>query len=370
MKMEHMIFRAIRYIVPVLFCYSFAGAQALTGPIRYEWQSPNRVTLTGDFKPEITLGDSVTLEISGSCDLRPWEEEKKRGGFLGIGAKRYKEIHSDPHRADQLRISVVLENTKYNDENGTKRNFNFNGQMLSEGDDQYVAARKVYYLAGFIDENGKNFVLGSANINVAVAIETIGRIKYIINQLDKEKPSSFQKIQDLLEMGNVLRQHPDQLAKEVVDYYQKKQPIVLNRIQQDLYEFLLAKAPSNHAIRSQLANVYVQNLEFDMASNSAKTVIAAMEGKEDDILTSEEKGQLGTVYNVLGEVSAKQHSGTQKNAFSLAAYYYGLSAKYYKDIDQDKYTTELLRQVKALQAVSSTTSLLQAADVLERFLRP
>ncbi|HWW41505.1 hypothetical protein [Pedobacter sp.] len=326
--------------------------------------------MTGSFKPAITLGDEVTIRLSGKVNLRPYEVEKKKGGFLGIGAKRYKERHNDEREAGSFKTVVALPGTKYISEDGLERTLKFDDSQLNTDKDEYEEIKKDFFLAAFINEGGKNPYLGWSQLKMTVEIETQGRIPYLIKLLAKEKPRSFSKIQPYLEMGNVLRQHPNELARDIVAFYKSNQPEILGQIKQDLYEFLLLKSPGNNAIRSELALTYVESLQFRVALTEAKKVIALLQDKENSTLTAEDKAALATSYLVLAEVSVNERMGTQTNAQLLAAQYYGISAEYFQMIgDKNSYIRTRLKQVKSLQAVSTPEALLQAAEILEDYLK-
>jgi hypothetical protein len=350
-------------------CFS----QSQNGTIRYDWQQPNKVLLTGEQKPVITLGDSVVITLSGNVNLCPWEEEKKRGGFLGIGAKRYKEIHDNVLNSNDINTYVELSSTKYNSSGqNVNRSFIFSPALLNS-EDQFSAIKKEYFLSAFIPSNCKNFALGWSHLNLSVTIETIGRIKYVTQSLEKEKPSSFAKIQSLIEVGNLVTQHPNELADALVKYYKQNDPTTLNNIKKDFYEYLLQKAPSNVSIRSELANTYIENLEFTGAKQQAKTVITQLEGLTEeelkDVSHKDDLFALATAYKTLANVSSLEDLGTQKNAYALAALYYGTAAKYFKygndAVDFDDMT---LKQIKCLQNVGNTESLKSALAVLQQYV--
>lgn len=359
-----------RLIFISVFFPLLSFAQSQEGIVSYEASSPTPVLLTGSFKPAITLGDEVTIKLSGKVNLRPYEVEKKKGGFLGIGAKRYKERHDDERAAGSFKTVISLPGTKYITDDGVDRNFKFDDSRLDEDNDEYEAIKKEFFLSAFINEGGKNPYLGWSQLKMTVEIETLGRISYLTKLLSKEKPKSFAKIQPYLEMGNVLRQHPNELARDIVAFYKSSQPEILAQIKQDLYEFLLLKSPGNNAIRSELALNYVESLQFKVALSEAKKVISTLQDKETNTLTQEDKAALATSYLVLAEVSVNERMGTQTNAQLLAAQYYGVSAGYFQMIgDKNGYIKTRLKQVKSLQAVSTPDALLQAADILEDYLK-
>ncbi|MEO5600858.1 MAG: hypothetical protein ABIR06_08020 [Cyclobacteriaceae bacterium] len=343
-------------------------AQIQHGLIRYEWQSPTKILLTGEEKPVITLGDSVSITLTGTVNLRPYTVQKKKGGFLGIGAKRYKEIHDNVKDVSKVNVYTEVTGTRIQENSRTiVRTFVLTPEMLT--DDVIASTKREYYLSTFIAEGGKNPSLGWSKVDFAVKIETLGRIKHILDYLKSEKPSSFAKIQEVIEAGNLVKQHPNELASALLAHYKQHQPEVLNRIKKDFFEYLITKSPSNVSVRSELANVYIEDLQFTAAQSEAKKVLSDLENRPDDQLTKEQIAALASAYKTLGDVSSLEKLGTQKNAYSLAARYFKESAHYYGLNDsRSEQEGMVLKQIKCLQNVGTVPALAEAATVLTKYL--
>jgi hypothetical protein len=344
-------------------------AQTVDGPVSYAANAPEKIIFTGDYRPVITLGDSVSFTITGQVNLRPYEVEKKKGGFFGIGAKRYKERHDDIKPASQVKVALVLEGTNYETEGTVNPAFTLNETRLKSTEIVAAALRQEYTVSGYIHENGKNPYLGWSRIQVAMTFETRGRINYILKFIKEERPTSMARLQPVLELGNVLRQHPDELAKQVVAFYRNNFSTEFQRIKKDLFEFLLLKSPNSLTIQADLASAYIDDLQFAEALAMAKNTIARLEGRTDESLSQDDRSALATSYRNLADISSKEKLGTQKNAYNVAAYYYSLAAKYfYLAGNIDEYSTMTIRQVKCLQLISSVASLQEAAKILQKYL--
>ncbi|CAD0005764.1 hypothetical protein [Flavobacterium salmonis] len=357
------------FLILILPFLSYSQIQE--GIVSYEASNPVKVILTGAYKPSITLGDQVTVRLSGKVNLRPYEVEKKKGGFLGIGAKRYKERHNNELNAGNFKTVVALTDTKYSTSEGIERRIIFDNSQLLPDSDEYKEIKKEFFISAFIAESGKNPYLGWSQLKLSVEIETIGRIEYLIKLLEKEKLQTFSAIQPFLEMGNVVRQHPNELAKELVAYYKEKQPGILAKIKQDLYEYLLIKSPANLSIRSELALTYSESWQFKTANAEAKKVISELQNKNEQDLQDIDKAAFATSYLVLADVVVNEKMSTQTKSQLLGARYYGISANYFKAIGNNTdYIKTLLKQVKCLQSVSTIEALSEAADILENYLKP
>ncbi|MHA4896262.1 hypothetical protein ACXZ1K_16030 [Pedobacter sp. PWIIR3] len=356
-------------ILTILLLPRFSFCQTQEGIVNYLAASPTPVLLTGSLKPSITLGDVVIIKLSGTVNLRPYEVEKKKGGFLGIGAKRYKERHNNELEADKFTTVVSIPGTKLTSDYGLERTFTFDDSQLNAGTDESLETKKEFAISAFIKEAGKNPHLGWSQLKLTVDIETKGRIDYLIKLLRKERPQSFATILPYLELGNVLRQHPNELATALVTFYKNDQPDVLARISQDLYEYLLIKSPNNTAIRSSLALTYAESLQFRIALTEAKKVISQLQDKPEQQLEKSDMAALATSYQVLAQVTTEKQLSTQSNSQLIAARYYGISAGYLQKIaDKNGYITTRIRQVKCLQAVSTPEALLEATEILENYL--
>jgi hypothetical protein len=363
------MFSSIKILIILCLLPLLSFSQSQEGFVSYEANSPKPVLLTGAFKPVITLGDEVTITLSGTVNLRPYEVEKKKGGIFGIGSKRYKERHNNELAAENINTEIRVDGTNYVSNNGIIRQFTIDESQLKSGSEILSEVKKEYVLTAFINEAGKNPHLGWSKLKLTVDIETRGRILYIIRLLEKETPKSFEALEPLIELGNVMRQHPDELAKEIIKFYKTK-PEILTRIKQDLYEYLLIKSPSNQSIRSELALTYVQSLQFRKALSDAKVVIEKLGEKSDENLSNEEKVALATSYFVLGEVTVNERMGTQTDAYLIGAKYYNISAGYFRKIGyKDDYIKAILKQVKCLQSVSTVEALLEAAEALEEYFK-
>lgn len=363
------MYSSIRLLILAITLPTISFCQTQEGIVNYMASSPAPVLLTGSFKPGITLGDVVTIKLSGTVNLRPYEVEKKKGGFLGIGSKRYKERHDNEQSADKFTTVVSLPGTRLTSSNGLQRTFIFDDSQLNPGTEELLEIKKEFAIAAFINEAGKNPYLGWSQLKLTVDIETKGRIDYLIKLLRKEKPQSFATILPHLELGNLLRQHPNELATALVNFYKNDQPEILSKISQDLYEYLLIKSPNNTAIRSSLALTYVESGQFRIAITEAKKVIAQLQDKPEEQLDKSDMAALATSYQVLAQVATEEQLSAQSGAQLLAARYYGISAGYLQKIsDKNGYIIIRLKQVKCLQAVSSQEALQEAAEILESYL--
>jgi hypothetical protein len=351
-----------------LFSVLTATSQYIEGNINYLWNSPSRLLLSGEYKPVIVVGDSVTIELSGTVDLRPWEEEKKRGGFLGIGRKRYKVIHSDVKNVKDVQIHIGLETTNWTTVSKEIQRTVVLLASQTEETDFFNEIKNEHHFNGYIAEAGKNPILGSANVTIRVKIDTKNRMGIILNYLSKYKPESFTLIRDIIDAGNVAKQYPNELIDTLFQYFSKSQPDVLAKIKTELFEYFLLKSPSNYNVRARLAQAYIEDEKFAIAKAEAIKTIHEIGQKDPTRLEVRDRLALGIAYNSLGDVHALQELGIQANAYQVAVSFYKKAAEQFYLAGTDGlsgYRESITRQVKGLEKIGTITALKEAATLLE-----
>lgn len=353
--------------------YLVTAGQYLEGNIQYGWQAPQRVIFNGPYKDKISIGDSVILTISGTCDLRPYEVEKKRGGFLGIGRKRYREVKHDRHNADDLNIYTSIDGTNWaiSQKLIDRKTYLLNTNV--EAGSFFENMKKEFLLHSFIQEPGKNLVLGSANLIIRMEIHSRGRIAQILNYLKQYPLEDFPKVRELLEQGIVMQQHPDELCDALFQFYAVSQQDVFAKMKTDLLDYLLMKSPNNLSIRSRLAKAYLDDKDFIPAMEEAKKAIAGILAIDPGKRTLGDHQLLAENYAVLGQAALEKDLGIQANAAQIAVSYYQQALQELKlanlsnsQIYRDVLTTE----VKALQRIGSLVAFQEAAQELENYLFP
>lgn len=359
-----------RYLYSIsLFALSIGAqstyCQIVQGNIKYAWQEPTAVFFSGNYKPVVTLGDEISLSINGDIDLRPREVEKKRGGFFGIGAKRYKVIDHDWHKANQVNIYTGISGTNYwKMEKNSNRQISITRALIPFGTTFAESMKGEYNLLCYIAEPGKVLRLGSANVTISMKIETRNRIGLLIDFVKSHNLNSFKDLRDIIEKGNLLKQYPSELADTLTRYYQKYKPMELAKFETDFYEYLLQKAPENANIRSSLAGTYLRNERFVKAEKESAEVIRRFENpgvgevKPDSI-------SVGIAYRNLGEVAERTQLAMQRNAGEVAVAFYDKAMGFLKNTSTVDFLQAARFKVKALQRLGDESALLEAIGVLE-----
>lgn len=348
-------------------------AQFLEGNITYNWDQPQKIILSGPIRPVVSLGDRITITISGKSDLRPYEVEKKRGGFLGIGSKRYREVVHNEVPAGKLKIYTDVEGTNWHvSSKDVNRQFKLNVGNL-EDKVLYDGMKWETAIRCFLDEPNKNYTHGSANLVLNVEIDTKGRIPYVIQHLKEYPVDEAQGIKDLLDIGNLMKQYPDEMCDELFKFYNSdEQKIHYDAMKTSLLAYLLMKSPNNEVVRLKLTESYLSNGNFAHAKQSAKEEIAKFKNKGLANLKPAERITLASYYFIMAEVAATELMGTQANAFSLAISFYNLAEEQFLlggALKRPQYRELVASQAKAYQRVGTQAALLEAAKRLENYLQ-
>lgn len=362
----------IFFIICIYLLYAgIIRSQNLEGNITYAWQSPQKVLFNGPYRPLISLGDSVKMTIRGTVDLRPYEVEKKRGGFLGIGAKRYREIVHDYKNADQVNIFTGIDETNWRI---SAKQVDRETQVLTavmENGSFFDGMKKNLSLLAFIEEPGKNLVQGTANLIITMEINSRPRIAQIIKYLRDYQPNEFTSIRELLEVGNVMKQYPNELCDELFNFYKNEQQQTFEIVKTEILQYLLLKSPDNSAIRVKLADSYLQDGNFEGAKQQAKIEIARLKTINPAKMTIDDRILLADAYIVMAGTAELEQQGTQANAFQVAVSFYKLAGDQYKQTSMEKhpkYRDLILKQSKALQRIGSRVAFEEAAHLLEEYL--
>jgi hypothetical protein len=368
-------YTAGRILVTLLLGLFAAGqgySQSLDGSIHYSWDSPQEMVMSGPLLHFISLGDKVTLTLTGRVDLRPYEVEKKRGGFLGIGRKRYREVIHDYKDASEVLIHTGFKGTSWSDVSKlTSRTITLAPSHLIDAPQANGLLEEVR-LECFIKEPGKNYVFGASTVNAKLEIDSKGRMPLIIDYLRVAKPTALEQIRPLLEKGNLMRQYPNEICDAIFRFYEVEQADNFALFKTPLLEYLLNKSPNNGSIRVRLAQSYLNDGNFAQAKLTAKSEAARLKGLEPN-LTSSDRFNLAGHYIVLADAVANQQLGIQGNAFQLALSFYNLAEEQYIKIGgQQKdasYRDLVVKQSKAYQRIGSEVALKEAAVRLETYLQ-
>lgn len=329
------------------------------------------VVLIGELSPDLCAGDKIRLKVSGSVNVRPYDQERKGGGFLGMFKKRYKVRIDDWRAAKDVSFTTELRNETMTEVLNIPREADNSLRSIQIHKDNLGKFTTYNRLFAWVDEEKTPLCTGK--LTVELEIEPSDRIPMLGEYMKQtyqptERPIlEVQEIVSLIEKGNMLKKYPDSVVATVFRSLADHPSLPL--IKKDFLKYLLDKAPNSTAIRNEIASVYLNELNFGQASIEAKEVIKRLLIKPLNALTEPEMAELGKSYSILGAVDELQELGTQKDAYTLAATYFGESAEWFrKGSFTDNYSQAVLQQVRCLQKVGSKDSLKQAEAVLLTYI--
>ncbi|RYG54666.1 MAG: hypothetical protein EOO01_00860 [Chitinophagaceae bacterium] len=365
--MKHYLILAVLSIT-----MSAQSQQRLQGTIDIkDGKTTGPVVLIGELSHDLCAGDKIKLKVSGSVNVRPYDEERKGGGFLGLFKKRYKVRIDDWRDASAVSFQTELRNETMTEVLNVPRGADNTVRGIQIHKDNIGKFTTYYRLYAWVDEAKTPLCTGK--LTVALEIEPSDRIPMLGEYLKQtyipaERPIlEVPEIVGLIEKGNMLKKYPDSVVATVFRSLIDHPSLPL--IKKDFLKYLLEKAPNSTAIRNEIASVYLNELNFGQASIEAKEVIKRLLSKPLNTLTEPEMAELGKSYSILGAVDELQELGTQKDAYTLAATYFGESAEWFRKGNYtDNYSQAVLQQVRCLQKVGSKESLKQAEAVLLTYI--
>lgn len=342
----------------------------LQGVIEVNYNKDSKIILVGIPSYDFFLGDSVFVELSGTANIAPWDEQKKGGGFLGLFKKRYTVRHDDWKSPNDIVFFITLK--KSDADNFIVANNQQGGSFgtmlkLPNERDEYETDnfKKKYSLFAFI--NMRKTPLSAGQINISLTIDSKRRLQILEQVLKrnfKNRFITFKEISELLEMGNILNQYPEQVVK-ITDEVLRNNESYVGSVKKELMKYFLEKVPQNAYIRNQLAFEHLKDADFSEAEKNAKKTIEKFQNTSEDDLLQDDLNRLAEAYYIIGTCIAIKEMGTQFNAYTLASGYYYKSSDFYRRSGNTKEQYNALSlYTQCLQKVSSVEALTNSVKAL------
>jgi hypothetical protein len=376
MKSILLFLSALLYFQPAVL----AQRLQLQGIINVWNTNSTIITLTDDFYYALAPGDEITITISGTANIAPYDEERKGGGFLGLFKKRYTVRIDNWLTADQVNLKVRVANQRTGSD--------YNDFLLST--DVATKTQTATFTIPFDDSKVRHELLETlklkAWVNQYLSPLRAGKYDVLVavnstTRLDKLRQYFSDSTQDpqrlpiltfendikkFVENGKLIYRYPNETVKIIEETLINKPNS--DGIKKDMYKYLLKFAPENTTVRAGLAEVYLKELNFSEAQLEAQQTIVQLSSKPEGSLTSKEQSDFGRAYEVIAGVNELKELGLQENAYSLGAVFYGQAAEWYRKAQStEQYTNAIMKQVRCLQKVGDVIALKQAATILKEF---
>jgi len=315
------------------------------------------VSLIDDFYYGLCPGDKIQISVSGSANLSPYDEEREKGGFLGMFKKRYTVRIDNWVKAEDANFFFKIKDEEKSIKGSDLKNDNpyewtipYNNIGLS--------LKNTFKIKAFV--NMPRSPLRAGQYQIKVIVDSKDRIEllrtYLQSQYGGATVVKFEQIKPFLEAGKLIHRYPDEVVQMVENIF-----VGNVDIKKQAYEYLLKFSPNNIGVRISLANVYLEELNFSEAQLNAKRSIEEIYEKynsDENLFKDDEKIKLGKAYSILGSVNELSELGLNENAYTKASYFFHESAKWFKASGMiDNYSASVSKEVRCLQKIGNIKSL-------------
>jgi hypothetical protein len=373
MEMKNKL-RLIITLISFLLVSQTGFSQVLNGEINVKTPSPSIIIKNIEgFYP----GEELKITLSGEVNINPKNRSKRKcSKFLGVKLKCWTVRWVDNFYHDFKSYPAEL-SLEYAD----------NQNVPEDVDASYSINSKEFSIA-IPNGSPENFIKKiKLNGFIPSALQTINRntsksfysvqivsnsqsrltgLKKYLAHLKENNRVNYNAVKNAVNR-RLERQFPEEVAAILLDFSGALTPSDVN--QNELKRILKYAsnelAPGNLNLQVKLADVYINNLEFDTAEEKLKSIVNAIRSSNSENYKDLEL--LGNALGTLGEVYEKRKLGLEVQDLTASAVYYErASVEFNKAVNFGLSSEMILKTINVLKKINTIASLKHASNLLEK----